>query len=97
MTSDGSVYGEDGGTVPVSHRSQATDLPQRAVDRKLGWRGRFSQVWTETPMSPGIAEDGCPCFTATVHLDEAEVGTRFRWGVRLDGPGAASLWAFPQK
>src|SRR5213594_1854097 len=57
--------------------------------------GRFSPVWSETPMSPGTAEDGCPCFTATVHLDDAEIGTRFRWGVRLDGPGAANLWGIP--
>jgi 1,4-alpha-glucan branching enzyme len=57
--------------------------------------GRFSQVWSEAPMSPGTADDGCPCFTATVQLDEAELGTRFRWGVRLDGPGGANLWGIP--
>lgn len=57
--------------------------------------GRFSPVWNESPMSAGIAEDGCPCFTATVQLDEAELGTRFRWGVRLDGPGAANVWGIP--
>ena len=57
--------------------------------------GRFSQVWSEAPMSPGTADDGCPCFTATVQLDEAELGTRFRWGVRLDGPGGANVWGIP--
>ena len=57
--------------------------------------GRFSQVWSETPMSPGAANDGCPCFTATVYIDETELGTRFRWGVRLDGPGAANVWGIP--
>jgi 1,4-alpha-glucan branching enzyme len=57
--------------------------------------GRFSPVWRETPMAPGTAEDGCPCFTATVLLDEAELGTRFRWGVRLDGPSGANLWGIP--
>lgn len=31
--------------------------------------GRFSAVWSETPMTPGRAEDGCPCFVATVNLD----------------------------
>jgi 1,4-alpha-glucan branching enzyme len=46
-------------------------------------------------MAPGTAEDGCPCFTATVLLDEAELGTRFRWGVRLDGPSGANLWGIP--
>jgi len=54
--------------------------------------GRFSPVWSETPMVPGIAEDGCPCFTATVELDDAQLGTRFRWGVRLDAPGAPNAW-----
>ena len=57
--------------------------------------GRFSPVWRETPMAPGTAEDGCPCFTATVLLDEAELGTRFRWGVRLDGPSGANHFGVP--
>jgi 1,4-alpha-glucan branching enzyme len=45
-------------------------------------------------MMPGIAEDGCPCFTATVELDDSEVGKRFRWGVRLDGP-FTNVWGIP--
>src|SRR5262245_13965955 len=57
--------------------------------------GRVSAVWTETPMVAGTAEDGCPCFTATVQLDAAGLGTRFRWGVRLDGPGAPNVWGIP--
>jgi 1,4-alpha-glucan branching enzyme len=57
--------------------------------------GRFSEVWSETPMTPGLAEDGCPCFTATVALDEADLGTRFRWGVRVDCPGMANVWGIP--
>jgi 1,4-alpha-glucan branching enzyme len=57
--------------------------------------GRFSPVWSESPMAAGTAEDGCPCFTATVLLDEAELGTRFRWGVRFDGPGGPNLWGIP--
>jgi 1,4-alpha-glucan branching enzyme len=57
--------------------------------------GRFSDVWSETPMLAGIAEDGCPCFTATVELDEAGLGARFRWGVRLDSPGAPNVWGVP--
>ena len=55
-------------------------------------QGRFSEAWSETPMTPGTAEDGCPCFTARVEFDEGEVGKRFRWGVRLDGPPGANLW-----
>ena len=46
-------------------------------------------------MMPGIAEDGCPCFTATVELDDSEVGKRFRWGVRLDGPSGPNVWGIP--
>jgi 1,4-alpha-glucan branching enzyme len=57
--------------------------------------GRFAQTWSETPMTPGSAEDGCPCFTANVLFDDSEVGTRFRWGVRLDGPSGPDLWGIP--
>jgi len=57
--------------------------------------GRLAQTWSETPMMPGIAEDGCPCFTATVELDDSEVGKRFRWGVRLDGPSGPNVWGIP--
>src|SRR5690348_4951119 len=57
--------------------------------------GRLSEVWSETPMTPRLAEDGCPCFTATVVLDEADLGTRFRWGVRVDCPGMANVWGIP--
>lgn len=54
--------------------------------------GRYSQVWSEVPMTPGQAEDGCPCYTATVELDDLELGKTFRWGVRLDGPSAPNVW-----
>jgi len=57
--------------------------------------GRLAPVWSETPMTPGRAEDGCPCFTATVHLDDSDVGKRFRWGVRLDGPSGPNVWGIP--
>ena len=57
--------------------------------------GRFSGVWSETPMESGIAEDGCPCFTATIEFDSGEVGSRFRWGVRLDGPSGSNVWGVP--
>ena len=57
--------------------------------------GRSSAVWSEAPMTSGRAEDGCPCFVATVNLDAAEVGTRFRWGVRLDGPSGSNIWGIP--
>ena len=57
--------------------------------------GRYSQAWTDTPMAPGRAEDGCPCFTATIELDGTGVGTQFCWGVILDGPQGANLWGIP--
>jgi 1,4-alpha-glucan branching enzyme len=60
-----------------------------------GSTGRYSETWSETPMTPGTAEDGCPCFTATVELDDSEVGKRFRWGVRLDGPPGSHIWGIP--
>ena len=31
-------------------------------------QGKLSEAWAQTPMTPGRAEDGCPCFTATVEL-----------------------------
>jgi len=42
-----------------------------------------------------LAEDGCPAFAANVQLDAAEVGKIFQWGVRVDTPWAANLWAIP--
>jgi 1,4-alpha-glucan branching enzyme len=57
--------------------------------------GRLSPAWTEAPMAPGTAEDGCPCFTADIAFDTGEVGKRYRWGVRLDGPQGANLWGIP--
>jgi len=55
--------------------------------------GRYSATWSETPMTPGVAEDGCPCFTASVDL--ADEGAQFRWGVKLDGPSGTNLWGIP--
>ena len=53
--------------------------------------GRLAQTWSEVPMTPDTAEDGCPCFTATVDFDDSEIGKQFRWGVRLDGPSAPNV------
>lgn len=46
-------------------------------------------------MAPGKAEDGCPCFTANVDFEDSEVGKRFHWGVRLDGPSGPNVWGIP--
>src|SRR5438128_170573 len=57
--------------------------------------GRLATVWSEAPMTASKAEDGCPCFIANVAFDDSEIGKRFRWGVRLDGPSGANLWGIP--
>jgi 1,4-alpha-glucan branching enzyme len=54
--------------------------------------GRYADHWTESPMEEIVAEDGCPAFTATVALDEGDVGRTFRWGVVFDGPAGANVW-----
>jgi len=58
-------------------------------------QGHTSTNWFESPMDAVTAEDGCPAFTATVQLDESEVGATFQWGVRVNTPWAANLWAIP--
>ncbi len=57
--------------------------------------GRYSDQWISIPMQQAIAEDGCPCFLATVELDDSQVGWQFHWGVVLDGPAGTDLWGIP--
>lgn len=57
--------------------------------------GRYADNWTDRPMQAIVGEDGAPAFTATVQLDEAEIGRVFRWGVVLDGPQGTDLWGIP--
>jgi 1,4-alpha-glucan branching enzyme len=57
--------------------------------------GHFTSQWTERPMQTVPGEDGCPSFTCTVSFADAGVNTRFYWGVRVDGPAGAGLWAIP--
>ena len=54
--------------------------------------GRYSDQWLTAPMEEKTAEDGCPCFTTTVELDDSQVGSQFRWGVILDSPLGNDLW-----
>ncbi|NBD32841.1 MAG: alpha-amylase [Cyanobacteria bacterium] len=54
--------------------------------------GRYSDQWLTTPMEEKTAEDGCPCFTTTVALDDSQVGLQFRWGVILDTPVGNDRW-----
>jgi 1,4-alpha-glucan branching enzyme len=49
--------------------------------------------WIETPMRQIAADDGCPAFAATVAFDDLLAGEKHRWGVRLDGPPGANMWA----
>jgi 1,4-alpha-glucan branching enzyme len=58
-------------------------------------QGHFSSAWTERPMTEIVAADGCPAFTAAVEFADGEAGTRFRWGVVLDGPEGANTWGIP--
>ncbi|WP_163999273.1 alpha-amylase family glycosyl hydrolase [Pyxidicoccus caerfyrddinensis] len=58
-------------------------------------QGRASDTWSVISMVPATAEDGCPCFRATVSFDDSQVGTRFKWGVIVDGPSGPSQWAIP--
>jgi 1,4-alpha-glucan branching enzyme len=54
--------------------------------------GRHSEQWSEHAMAPGLAEDGCPCFRATVSFADDQIGTTFRWGVLVDGPLGPNVW-----
>ncbi len=71
-----------------------TGLPTRrfANPRLRGsWdeQGRPSATWSERPMPPITAEDGCPGFEATVAFPASAAGTRFEWEVIGDGPAGA--------
>lgn len=54
--------------------------------------GRYSNQWSTISMQQTTAEDGCPCFTATVELDDSQIGWLFRWGIVLDSPEGVNLW-----
>lgn len=57
--------------------------------------GFYSDEWSSIPMEQTTAEDGCPCFTATVELDDSQIGRLFHWGVILDAPAGNNLWGIP--
>jgi 1,4-alpha-glucan branching enzyme len=54
--------------------------------------GRYSDDWSTIPMEQYTGEDGCPCYRATVGLDESQAGRTFRWGVVVDGPAGSDKW-----
>jgi 1,4-alpha-glucan branching enzyme len=57
--------------------------------------GNYSAAWTQVPMAPLRAEDGCPAFEATVQFDAGETAKTFSWGVFLDGPAGVGVWGIP--
>jgi 1,4-alpha-glucan branching enzyme len=57
--------------------------------------GRFSEIWTESPMQQGIGEDGCPIFTGSLSFDLTDQGKLFKWGLVLNGPQGSGFWGIP--
>jgi 1,4-alpha-glucan branching enzyme len=57
--------------------------------------GRYSDIWTESPMQETVGDDGCPMFNASVPLDLADAQRTFKWGVVLDGPQGSNFWGIP--
>jgi 1,4-alpha-glucan branching enzyme len=57
--------------------------------------GRFSEVWSESPMLEVTGGDDCPVFEASVSLDLADAAKTFKWGVVLDAPSALNTWGIP--
>lgn len=58
-------------------------------------KGRYSDIWTESPMEDATGEDGCPIFKASISLDLTDQQKTFKWGVLLDGPQGANFWGIP--
>ena len=54
--------------------------------------GLYADSWTSLNMKQALAEDSCPCFQATVELDESQIGKPFHWGVILDSPAGENHW-----
>lgn len=57
--------------------------------------GRYSDVWTESPMQQVVGEDGCPVFKGSISLDLADQDKTFTWGMVLDGPQGSGFWGIP--
>ena len=57
--------------------------------------GRYSDVWTESPMKEEIGPDGCPIFKTAVSFDLTQQNKTFKWGVVLDGPQGSNFWGIP--
>jgi 1,4-alpha-glucan branching enzyme len=57
--------------------------------------GYYSDRWTSIEMQPMLGEDGCPCFTATVAIDDSQVGWQFQWGAIVDSSSQSDRWGIP--
>jgi 1,4-alpha-glucan branching enzyme len=59
----------------------------RNVRLRGSWdaQGRFSETWTEWPMTASTGADGACRFEADVTFDPSQVGTDFNWSVLVDG------------
>jgi 1,4-alpha-glucan branching enzyme len=57
--------------------------------------GRYSEQWSEVPMTPIEVPDGCPAFTATAEIESDDPHQIFYWGVKINGPAGKQLWAIP--
>jgi 1,4-alpha-glucan branching enzyme len=57
--------------------------------------GRYSDLWSESPMTEETGPDGCPIFKTALLFDPAEQNKTFRWGVILDGPQGSNFWGIP--
>jgi 1,4-alpha-glucan branching enzyme len=56
-------------------------------------QGRFSDTWSTRRMDVIQSFDECPAFSSAIQFDASQVGTKFRWGVEVDGPGGPDQWA----
>ncbi|HMH24589.1 MAG TPA: alpha-amylase family glycosyl hydrolase [Puia sp.] len=58
-------------------------------------QGVYSDQWTESPMQPIVADDGCPGFGVSLDFQTGQPGAVFKWGVVLDAPGGSNAWGIP--
>ena len=54
--------------------------------------GFFSYFWTSRDMQAVVQPDGTHSFQTIVDFPDEQVGTRFEWGVSLDGPSGQNKW-----
>lgn len=61
----------------------------------VGWDGDFQPSETGTTLPMRVFGGGLVPqeFSVEVEVPDARVGTTYRWGVRLDGPGGQGVWA----